>query len=134
MKKVIRVVWISLLTGLAFLIACTTQGRLSRSEKKQLKQERENIEMTLKDKAELSPNNPRTLLEYKQWEIDQRTRLDEINALLLDEEARSENQAIIERVKSEIEELKAVISQPRPLVYGPPTKTPRPSRNDDPQP
>ncbi len=134
MKKVVRVVWISLLTGLAFLIACTTQGRLSRSEKKQLKQERENIEMTLKDKAELSPNNPRTLLEYKQWEIDQRTRLDEINALLLDEEARSENQAIIERVKSEIEELKAVISQPRPLVYGPPTKTPRPSRNDDPQP
>ena len=134
MKKVVRVVWISLLTGLAFLIACTTQGRLSRSEKKQLKQERENIEMTLKDKAELSPNNPRTLLEYKQWEIDQRTRLDEINALLLDEEARSENQAIIERVKSEIEELKAVISQPRPLVYGPPTKTPRPSRNDDPHP
>ena len=134
MKKVVRVVWISLLTGLAFLIACTTQGRLSRSEKKQLKQERENIEMTLKDKAELSPNNPRKLLEYKQWEIDQRTRLDEINALLLDEEARSENQAIIERVKSEIEELKAVISQPRPLVYGPPTKTPRPTRNDDPQP
>ena len=40
MKKVVRTVWISLLSGLAFLVACTCQNKLTRAEKKQLKQER----------------------------------------------------------------------------------------------
>ena len=40
MKKVVRTVWVSLLSGLAFLVACASPNGLSRAEKKQLKAER----------------------------------------------------------------------------------------------
>lgn len=43
MKKIVRTVWISMLTGLAFLVACTGPGKLTRAEKKQLKKERTEI-------------------------------------------------------------------------------------------
>ena len=47
MKKVVRIVWISALTGLAFLSACITQNGLTRKERKQLRKEREQVEMQL---------------------------------------------------------------------------------------
>ena len=47
MKKVVRVVWIGALSGLAFLTACCTTRGLSRAEKKKLKEEKAAIEETL---------------------------------------------------------------------------------------
>lgn len=47
MKKVVRTVWISALSGLAFLAACCTQNGLSRKERKQLVQERNEVMMEL---------------------------------------------------------------------------------------
>ena len=41
MKKIVRVVWIGALSGLAFLSACCTQNGLTRRERKQLTKERE---------------------------------------------------------------------------------------------
>ena len=39
MKKVVRTIWISVLTGMAFLVACNTQNRLNKAEKKQQQKE-----------------------------------------------------------------------------------------------
>ena len=47
MKKVVRTVWISTLSGLAFLAACCTQNGLTRKERKQLAKEREEVMMEL---------------------------------------------------------------------------------------
>lgn len=47
MKKVVRSVWISALSGLAFLGACCSQNGLTRKERKQLIKEREQVEMQL---------------------------------------------------------------------------------------
>lgn len=47
MKKIVRVVWISVLSGLAFLVACTAQNGLTRKERKQLLKERDQVEMQL---------------------------------------------------------------------------------------
>ncbi len=43
MKKIIRVVWISALTGLAFLMACGSQNGLTRKQRKQLVKERDQV-------------------------------------------------------------------------------------------
>ena len=47
MNKVVRIVWISALTGLAFLSACLTQNGLTRKQRKQLIKERQQVEMEL---------------------------------------------------------------------------------------
>ena len=47
MRKIIRIVWISVLSGLAFLSACCTQNGLTRRERKQLTKERDQVEMQL---------------------------------------------------------------------------------------
>ena len=47
MKKVVRIVWISALSGLAFLGACCSSRGLSRAEKKKLVKERDAIEKAL---------------------------------------------------------------------------------------
>ena len=39
MKKVVRTIWISVLTGMAFFVACNTQNRLNKAEKKQQQKE-----------------------------------------------------------------------------------------------
>lgn len=41
MKKVVRIVWISALTGLAFLTACTVHNGLTRSQVRQLTKKRQ---------------------------------------------------------------------------------------------
>ena len=59
MKIVVRTVWISALSGLAFLAACSTQNGLTRKERKQLIKEREQVEMQLaKVKSDVMENPP----------------------------------------------------------------------------
>lgn len=41
MKKIVRIVWISVLTGLAFLAACTVHNGLTRSQIRQLTKKRQ---------------------------------------------------------------------------------------------
>ena len=47
MKKIVRIVWIGALSGLAFLAACWGPRGLSRAERKKLVKERDSIEKTL---------------------------------------------------------------------------------------
>ena len=47
MKKIVRIVWIGALTGLAFLAACCSPKGLTKAEKKQLKKDRDSIQQVL---------------------------------------------------------------------------------------
>lgn len=127
MKKVVRTVWISLLSGLAFLVACTCQNKLTRAEKKQLKQERavimEQIEAAKQDAIVYS--EAEKVMAAKQDELRFRSRLDEINNLLGDKQAALENNDQIGKINMEIDSLKRVIqANIPPCVYGPPVNDP----------
>lgn len=81
MKKVVRTIWISALTGLAFLGACcTTKGGLSRAERKQLVKERDSIQEIIK-KREMSAvyGSPTIIQEYGLETMRLRNQLDSIN-------------------------------------------------------
>ena len=74
MKKVVRIVWIGALTGLAFLVACSTKG-LTRAEKKQLKRDRDSIQQALDMYWMSCPDSepsPEFMVEYNrlQYQID----------------------------------------------------------------
>lgn len=125
MKKVVRTVWIGLLSGLAFLVACTSSNGLTRAEKKQLKAERISIISELDQKKQESQNieDPQIMLIYKNSELKLRQRLHQINGLLGDEKAGMENEAQINTIVTELDSLEAVIqsnNKPIPCVYGPP--------------
>lgn len=123
MKKVIRTVWISLLSGLAFLAACTSTKGLTRAEKKQLKAERAELVVQLDQQMQYSSDNPKVMFEIKQGELDLRQRLYAIDQRLGNEEALMENNAKIDVIVSEIDSIRRVIQsavKPIPCVYGPP--------------
>ena len=62
MKKIIRTVWISVLTGMAFLVACDTQNRLNKAEKKQQQQENTTEEPSALDSVVIQLNEERATL------------------------------------------------------------------------
>ena len=81
MKKVVRSIWISALTGLAFLGACcTTKGGLSRAERKQLIKERDSIQEIIKMR-EMSAvyGSPTGIQRYGLETMRLRNKLDSIN-------------------------------------------------------
>lgn len=128
MKKVIRTVWISLLSGLAFLVACTSHNGLTRAEWKQLKAERAELMAQIDDKARTTSDDPRLLLDIRQEEMKLRRKLAQINQKLGEEPAISENIEQMSQLRNEMDSLRNVISrerireihQPQPCVYGPP--------------
>lgn len=90
MKKIVRTVWISMLTGLAFLVACTGPGKLTRAEKKQLKNERTEIVTKLQ-------------AYQKDWRVDAENHLLDIGpSIVLD---KDKYDAIKELYKDRQEEL-----------------------------
>ncbi|MBO6027461.1 MAG: hypothetical protein J6P73_09485 [Bacteroidales bacterium] len=136
MKKIVRTVWISALSGLAFLVACTSQNRLSKSEKKQLKQERTELMAQIEQKqAEAiqykDAKDLKNKLAAKEEELSLRQRVDEINLILRDEEAREENQSWINGIYEEMNSLHIAIkkfeeqTKIQECVYGPPAINPR---------
>lgn len=81
MKKVVRTIWISALSGLAFLAACcTTKGGLTRAERKQLTKERDSIQEIL-SRREMSCvyGSPEIIQEYGLETKRLRAQLDSIN-------------------------------------------------------
>ena len=125
MKKVVRTVWISLLSGLAFLVACTSGKGLTRAEKKQLKQERIAIinQIDQQRQESLIVKDPGIMKSYREEEFALRQRLSEINNLLDDKKAALENDRQIGNLANEMDSLQAVIEsnrEPIPLLYGPP--------------
>ena len=121
MKKIVRTLWISMLTGLAFLVACTTHNRLSKAERKQLKSERTSIEEALSQEISFNENEPKKLLEYRSWEMAQRQRLNEINEILGDSASMKQNRDAMSALQQEMDSLAILLnSTPPSLLYGPP--------------
>ncbi len=121
MKKIVRTVWIGVLTGVAFLAACTTHSRLSKAERKQLRSERSSIEESLSQTVNPNAEDPKQQMEYHLWEMSQRQRLNEINEILGDTVALKQNQNAMGAIKHEMDSLSILIDQEtHPLLYGPP--------------
>lgn len=129
MKKVVRTIWISLLSGLAFLVACTTPKGLSRAEKKQLKAERAELVTLIEEKSNTYSDDPTILLGIKQEELQLRERLQYIDyQLRASEEVFTQDANQIANVNYEIDSLNKVIKDMEteipPCVYGPPADDP----------
>ena len=126
MKKIIRIVWICALTGLAFLSACWTQNGLTRRERKQLMKEREQVEIQLarcqETVAEIPLDNQLFCLfldrNKEQYELE--NKLDSINFRLgedIDLDRNIRRRQILKRIDSLDFLVKSYIP---PCVYGPP--------------
>lgn len=128
MKKVVRTVWISVLSGLAFLVACNCQNKLTRAERKQLKAERTALMEQIKQTHEeaIVYDNPDQVMIVKRNELELRNRLEEINIRLGDKKASNENGDQIGKIYNEIDSLQIVIDESmiEPCVYGPPSDIP----------
>lgn len=132
MKKVVRIVWISALSGLAFLSACMSQNGLTRKERKQLRKEREQVEMQLAKVKSEEWENPKdddpnyyqlnrdAFMEHFDEKYALENRLDSINYRLgedVDLDHNVRRRQIVKRIDSLEFLVKSYIP---PCVYGPP--------------
>lgn len=80
MKKIVRIVWIGALSGLAFLVACCSTKGLTKAEKKQLTQDRDSIQSALRMHWMATPNaTPVDSAEYEVETNRLQYQLDSIN-------------------------------------------------------
>ena len=129
MKKVVRTVWISLLSGLAFLVACTAPKGLTRAEKKQLKAERASYVEILDQHAGLSTDDPKELLSIKDSEILLCQKIYDIDIRLgKKQDILYEDANKLKKVSDELDSLRKVIADMETVipscVYGPPADDP----------
>ena len=121
MKKIVRTVWISALSGLAFLGACCTQNGMSRKERKQLVKEREEVMVELDRTRSLEVEGPLDdFLGHKDDIYALENKLDSINFHLgdnIDLDRNIRRRQILRRIDS----LNYLIDNYiPPCVYGPP--------------
>ena len=121
MKKVVRTVWISALSGLAFLAACCSAKGLSKAERKQLEQERDSIQdiLTRREGAAVY-GSPEIIANYRLETLRMQSRLDTINSQL-GEDVDLEKSARRVALQERIAELQAAIQRREgACVYGSP--------------
>lgn len=106
MKKVVRTVWISALSGLAFLAACcTTKGGISRTERKQLVRERDSIQEILSRREGAAVyGSPEMIQKYGLETLRLRSQLDSINYKLGEEVDLEKSAQKYENQKKKVEE------------------------------
>ena len=121
MKKVVRTVWISALSGLAFLAACCSTKGLSKAEKKQLERERDSIQdiLTRREGAAVY-GSPEIIANYAAETYRLRSQLDSIN-YKLGEDVDLEKSARRVALQERIVELQAALQRREgACVYGSP--------------
>ena len=121
MKKVVRTVWISALSGLAFLAACCSTKGLSKAEKKQLERERDSIQdiLTRREGAAVY-GTPEIIANYAAETYRLRSKLDSLN-YKLGEDVDLERSARRVALQEHIAELQAAIQRREgACVYGSP--------------
>lgn len=121
MKKIIRTVWISALSGLAFLSACCTQNGLTRKERKQLTKEREEVMLELDQARSYELEGPlEVFMGHRDDVYALENKLDSINYRLgdsIDLDRNIRRRQILRRIDS----LNYLIDNYiPPCVYGPP--------------
>ncbi|MBR2770884.1 MAG: hypothetical protein IKD78_02540 [Bacteroidales bacterium] len=121
MKKVVRTVWISALSGLAFLAACCSTKGLSKAEKKQLVMERDSIQGILAAREGAAVyGSPEVIANYALNTYRLRSQLDSINAKL-GEDVDLEKSARRVALQERIAELQAALQRREgACVYGSP--------------
>ena len=121
MKKVVRTVWISALSGLAFLAACCSAKGLSKAERKQLEHERDSIQdiLTRREGAAVY-GSPEIIANYRLETLRMQSRLDTINSQL-GEDVDLEKSARRVALQERIAELQVAIQRREgACVYGSP--------------
>jgi len=121
MKKVVRTVCIGVLSGLAFLAACTTTNGLSRKERKQLIKERDSIQdiLTRREGAAVY-GSPEIIANYGAETARLRYELDSINNRL-GEEVDMEKSKQRYTLKQRLAELQQALQRREgACVYGSP--------------
>lgn len=122
MKKVVRIVWIGALSGIAFLAACcTTKGGLTRAERKHLTKERDSIQEIL-NKHEMAAvyGSPEIIANYKAEGYRLQYELDSINNRL-GENVDMEKSKTRFQLQQRIAELKTALQRREgACVYGSP--------------
>ena len=121
MKKVVRTVWISALSGLAFLAACCSTKGLSKAEKEKLTRERDSIQdiLTRREGAAIY-GSPEMMARYGVETYRLQNQLDSINAKL-GEEVDLETSARRLALQERIADLQAAIQRREgACVYGSP--------------
>lgn len=104
MKKIVRTVWISALSGLAFMTACCTSKGLSKQERKQLVKERDSIQATLKAREGAAVyGSPEIIKAYGLETQRLRTQLDSINYKLGEDVDLEESARLYEQKKTSYE-------------------------------
>jgi hypothetical protein len=120
MKKIVRVVWISALSGLAFLASCCSVKGLTRDEKKKLLEEKKTIEEILAERARFNSKTDYMLVESQLEYYNMLNRLDSINFRLGEDVDLAKNvrrRELLYRIDS----LQAMVSQEESArVYGSP--------------
>lgn len=121
MKKIVRTVWISALSGLAFLTACCSSKGLTRSERKQLVKERDSIQEILKMREMAAVyGSPEVLANYAAETYRLRSQLDSIN-YKLGEDVDLEKSARRLELQQRIAELQGALQRREgACVYGSP--------------
>lgn len=121
MKKVVRNVCIGALSGLAFLVACTSTNGLSRKERKQLKHERDSIQEILKMREMAAVyGSPEIIANYGAETARLRYELDSINNRL-GEEVDMEKSKQRYTLKQRLAELQQALQRREgACVYGSP--------------
>ncbi|MBO6027463.1 MAG: hypothetical protein J6P73_09495 [Bacteroidales bacterium] len=122
MKKIIRTVWISALTGLAFLVACNTQHRMKKEVQKQVdvaeqkhNAERDSLVTEINEiRASEFYNKKRYPAKYRQLQQQERSKLERIYAIDLEL-----NNGKADSTKNVLDNI--IQSSITPKVYGPPT-------------
>ena len=121
MKKVVRIVWIGALSGVAFLAACCSQNGLTRKERKQLVRERDSIQEILTSReGSVVYGTPEIMARRAADTYRLMSQLDSINAKLgeeVDLEKSARRVALQERI---VELQEALMRREGACVYGSP--------------
>ena len=124
MKKIVRIVWIGLLSGMAFLVACTSQNRLTRAQRNELQKEREAVTQQIDSLRSMAArtNDAKETFRLRNEELKLRDRLGIIANQLKDTDAFVLNMEKIDAIQQEMDSLQRVIDHGNipPCVYGPP--------------
>lgn len=121
MKKIVRTIWISALSGMAFLSACYSSKGVSKDERKQLIKERDSIQEILKMREMAAVyGSPEIMADYATETYRLRNQLDSIN-FKLGEDVDLEKSARRLSLQEQIADLqKAIIRREGSCVYGSP--------------
>ncbi len=91
MKKLTRTIWVGILSGLAFLGACTSSKGLTKAERAQLIHDRDSIQSIINSREGACVyGSPEVIQEYGKETQRLRNQLEEINARLGKDEPKKQ--------------------------------------------